>query len=276
MISGNKNFNLGKPFSFGRRSEIYTLDKSRVLKLYDRSFPERRVADEFNKTVVVYESGKVDLPQPLKMVQQEGRFGIVFGRIHGTAFMDLFQRKPWFFLFYIHRIAALHKQVNAVMVQGLPTQQEEFSSLLESSDKLSLVDKQKLLEVLNEPYEPRLCHGDFHHGNLIQSSDGKTYIIDWMDAFSGDYRLDVALSAVNGVVSDAPPHVPVFYRYAYELLKGWLKLDKRYLAAYGINEQAMAKHLFLAAGIHLARCNRSDDSLHRSYFEHSKLGILAL
>ena len=140
---------------------------------------------------------------------QEGRFGIVFGRIHGTAFMDLFQRKPWFFLFYIHRIAALHKQVNAVMVQGLPTQQEEFSSLLESSDKLSLVDKQKLLEVLNEPYEPRLCHGDFHHGNLIQSSDGKTYIIDWMDAFSGDYRLDVALSAVNGVVSDAPPHVPV-------------------------------------------------------------------
>ena len=38
--------------------------------------------------------------------------------------------------------------------------------------------------------EKRLCHGDFHLFNLIES-DNRVTIIDWVDSSSGDIRADV-------------------------------------------------------------------------------------
>ena len=258
------------PISFGRRSEIYALDDNRVLKLYDKNFSKKRILDEFQKAQIVYALNDIHTPKPIDVREERGRTGIVFERVHGTALMNLFQKLPWLYFTYARKIAAIHNTIHHIQITDLPSQREEFTKTISESGRLTQQDKERLLRILNEPHESVLCHGDFHHGNLIRTKDGTFSIIDWMDAFSGDYRLDIALTAVNAVVSDAPAHVPAFYRKIYDLLKKILNLDQRYIRFYGLEHEDMTRFLFLAAGIHLARCNKADDSAHRAYFESAK------
>ena len=262
-----------KPIFWGRRSEIYGLENSQVLKLYDADFPKQKVAEEFHKTLAVYDSKALNIPKPIKMTEKEGRAGIIFEQINGTALMDLFQKKPWLYFSYQQKITDIHKQIHQIALSGLPTQQEEFTPIISKSGKFSVSDKKKLLDILNKEYKPALCHGDFHHGNIIFDKSGRYYVIDWMDAFSGDYRLDVALTAVNAATSDTPGHVPSFYRYIYEILKRILKLDRRYIDLYELKKEEMRDFTFLAAGIHLARYRQKNDSLHKKYFELTKFKL---
>jgi hypothetical protein len=261
---------LSSPVFFGRRSQIFDLGDQTVLKLYDIKFPKSKIISEFEKTKIVFNSKLLNVPRPIKLINYQKRTGIIFEKIEGLSYMDLFMQKPWLFLTYTPKIIEVHKKIHSVLVNDLPRQEKEFENVIKTAKRLTVKDKSLLLEKLNDTYAPTLCHGDFHHGNLIEDKKGKVYILDWMDAFLGDYRLDVALTAVNAVVSDAPKHIPVIYRNAYELLKKILKLDKRYLKFYGLNETDIKDQLCLAAGIHLARCNRNDDSFHRGYFEYTK------
>lgn len=262
--------NLPAPIAFGRKSKIYALEKGLILKLYHPGFPKQRIQEEFEKTRIVYNAHALHVPEPKEIVEYDGKTGIIFNRISGVAFMDLFQEKPWLYFTYTPIITSLHREIHFISLSGLVTQEQEFKPIIHNAKKLSESEKELLLENLHQPYQQALCHGDFHHGNLIQSVDGKTYIIDWMDAFSGNPLLDVALTAVNAMVSDAPKHVPTAYRFIYEILKKIMKLDTRYLKYYGVEKRTMAQHLFLAAGIHLARHNEQNDSKHREYFNRTK------
>jgi hypothetical protein len=49
-----------------------------------------------------------------------------------------------------------------------------------------------VLRILAElPRENRICHGDFHPGNIIISNN-KYYVIDWFGTTSGDILSDIA------------------------------------------------------------------------------------
>ena len=63
--------------------------------------------------------------------------------------------------------------------------QIEKAKLLTERQKIYLLSK---LDSLS--YENRLCHGDFHPFNLIQT-DSEIFIIDWVDSSAGDVRADV-------------------------------------------------------------------------------------
>src|SRR3989339_210823 len=250
---------MNTPISFGRRAEIYKLDDHKVLKLYDFDFPQQKVVGEFNKTLAIYNARLLNIPKPIEVFERDGRAGIIFEKVSNTALIDLFQKKPWLYLFYQKKITDIHKQIHKIQIKDLPTQVSEFESTIANSDKLLKEDKNDLLRILKRKHRPVLCHGDFHHGNLILRGN-EYYVIDWMDAFVGDFRLDVALTAVNAAVSDAPKHVPAFYRYTYELLKRLFGLDKHYIELYGLKEQGMKDLIFLAAGIHLVRHSQKNDS----------------
>ena len=78
------------------------------------------------------------------------------------------------------------------------------------------------------PHGDRLCHGDFHLGNLL-GSWSTPFVIDWGDASQGDPIADVArtdlLLRLGELPHGAPAHVKSWHR-----LVG--SLADRYLAAY--------------------------------------------
>jgi thiamine kinase-like enzyme len=59
------------------------------------------------------------------------------------------------------------------------------------TNKLTETDKEKILNKMgNKLYENKLCHGDFHVLNLIQTSND-IKIIDWVCASSGNPNADI-------------------------------------------------------------------------------------
>jgi streptomycin 6-kinase len=259
---------MDKPIAHGRRSDLYAI-KNTVLKLYDENFPINKIHKEFIKAKSVWKSSKLNVPKPIKEVTKGNRHGILFEKTDGTSLMNLFQRKPWLYFTYTKKIVEVHKEIHRNKAIKLPTQQDEFTGLIEKSDRLSTEDKKRLIEILNLKYEPVLCHGDFHHGNLIQTPKVDVYIVDWMDAFIGSYKLDVALTATNAMISDSPKHVPKFYRSTYEFLKKLVKLDERYIRLYGLTN--CEEYIYLAAGIHLARGDKTNLNQHLKYFKNASL-----
>lgn len=255
-------------FAHGRKSHIFEGENNTVVKLYEKGFPLDKIHQEYQKAKIIWQSKQIYVPEPIREITLEGQHGIIFAKVEGIALIDLFQKKPWLYFSYIPKIAAIHKSIHQVHIENLPTQQQMFSKLIEHSERLLNDDKARLLSILDKKYDAVLCHGDFHHGNLIQTRSGETYIVDWMDAFVGAYQLDVALTAVNAAISTAPDHVPVVYRQIYEILKRVLSLDAMYLRAYSLKN--IDEYLLLAAGIHLTRYEGKHIEMHEKYFDRMK------
>lgn len=262
---------MNKPIDYGRRSEIFNSGNHTILKLYDEKFLKDKILREFENSKTVYGLKKLLVPKPLKMVEKNNRLGILFEKIEGISLMTLFQQNPNRYFTYGKIIANIHRKVHEVSSTNIPSQVGSFTDSIEKTELLSQQEKVMLHRLLRDNTMTRLCHGDFHHGNIIMTPKREFYIIDWMDAFYGDPLLDVALTAVNASVSDAPPHIPYFYRKAYDFLKKLLKLDQRYLDLYGVlNERSMNRLLLLATGIHLSHTQKDKSKSHRIYFDTIK------
>ncbi|HVX93116.1 MAG TPA: aminoglycoside phosphotransferase family protein [Candidatus Dojkabacteria bacterium] len=273
-----KKINLSKDFlskniiDYGRRSTVLTYSSNSVLKLYDKTFPKEFVIQEFSKTLTIFKDTKLHVPKPLEIVEVEKRLGIMYERIVGNSIMNLMMNNVFNYFILAKEVAKVHKEIHKYSVD-IETQEDRYSELIKNSKKINKEDKVRLLEILNRKYRPVLCHGDFHHGNIIKNNKGIDYILDWGDSFSGSYLLDVALTSVNAVVSTAPDHVPTLFRSLYEIMKAVLKLDERYLKLYGINIDQAKDYLFLAAAIHLVQNHSETDGEHFKYFEKYKRAI---
>ena len=76
----------------------------------------------------------------------------------------------------------------------LPTQQQRLSGRILTAERLTSTMKQAALELLQAlPEGNRVCHGDFHPGNVLMTRDGAV-VIDWNDATRGSPLADVARS----------------------------------------------------------------------------------
>jgi aminoglycoside phosphotransferase (APT) family kinase protein len=65
----------------------------------------------------------------------------------------------------------------------------------------------------------RLCHGDFHPGNIMGGSDGPV-LIDWPNATHGDPMADYARTDLMIRSGDIPPGQPLVIRYGAIVARG--------------------------------------------------------
>jgi len=131
-----------------------------------------------------------------RLYHQERR-GIEFERIEGPSLQARLTSEPQTLVGAARQLARLQRELHAQPgPEALPAQTALLSHQLATSPWLSPGQHQALLALLAElPQGERLCHGDFHPGNLLLSDKGPV-IIDWMNACRGDPTADVARSAL--------------------------------------------------------------------------------
>jgi thiamine kinase-like enzyme len=258
--------NLDKIIDKGRESTVYDLNDSQVLKLYNENFDKGKIFEEYKNTLQVWKL-KTDfkVAKPIEFVFLNNSYGIIFEKIEGDSLMNLMMKNLFNFFPLSKKVAIIHRELHLHEIK-LISQEEKFGELIKGSSHFSKKEIKKLLSILKEKHEPVLCHGDFHHGNILKTKNNQYYVIDWMDAFSGAKELDIALTAVNSMISQAPNHVPKVFRTLYSILKTVLKLDSMYLNNYGISKNSMNKYLYLASAIHLVQSNGIDTG-HLEYFK---------
>lgn len=187
---------LASPIASGRTADVHPWDEGHILKLYRRGTSLETVEYERQKMAVARGAG-LPVPAASRVVEVEGRFGLVVEWLDGRPMLEALLHEPEAVEPMARRLASLHLELHAHPGPAtLPDQRALLRAKLARGTLLSEAEQAAALAALDRlPGGDRLCHGDFHPGNVILTKRGP-FIIDWLDASRGNPIADVARAAM--------------------------------------------------------------------------------
>ena len=217
----------------GREAEIFPHDDGTVLKLFRAERPAAWIENEAAAMNAVRAAGG-PAPEARGIVREEGRPGLLMERVAGQDMLTLLGKKPWMLWSYGRILGEAHATLHAVVAPPqLPPHKQRLrmhieAAAAEAPEHRALAEF--VLAALDAlPQGDRICHGDYHPGNVLLTGRGPV-VIDWPAATSGDPHADVARALLILDISNPPPGSPALVmmlaRYARRILRS------RYLAAY--------------------------------------------
>jgi Ser/Thr protein kinase RdoA (MazF antagonist) len=179
----------------GRTAEIYRWDDRHILKLYREWCPPDWVDYEARIARAVYEAG-IPSPEAGEIVEVDGRRGLVYERLEGVSMLQDMNARPWMLLRHAHSLAELHLKIHQQSVTGLPLYKDRLDYDIRNNANLRAELGNKALHMLGSlPVGEKICHGDYHPGNVLLTKSGPV-VIDWMTASTGSPWTDVARTSL--------------------------------------------------------------------------------
>ena len=133
------------------------------------------------------------VPALYERVDVDGRPGLVLERLDAHDLLHGLLRRPWELALVPWVLARVHASLHeGVAPTELPDLRAEVVERLRSDLVPSDVRHAALRRLSELPDDDRLCHGDFHPGNVLRRSGGGYAVIDWKAATRGDPAADVA------------------------------------------------------------------------------------
>ncbi len=173
-----------KPIAEGRTAEIFLWDEDHILKLYRDWCPSHWVQDEARIAQAVYDAG-IPSPAAGEIMEMNGRQGLIYERIQGISMLQDMNAHPWMILKHARSLAELQVKINKQSFTGLPSYKEGLRYAIGKTPHLPDDLRNKTLAWLDTLLDgQRLCHGDYHPGNVILTEAGPI-VIDWMTARAG-------------------------------------------------------------------------------------------
>ncbi|HEX2996691.1 MAG TPA: aminoglycoside phosphotransferase family protein [Anaerolineales bacterium] len=190
---------LSSPIAQGRTAEIYAWDDQHILKLFREWWPSKWVDYEAGIARAVHAAG-VPSPAPGEIVEINGRHGLIYERLEGISMLQEMNARPWLTLKNARLLAELQAQIHQRTILGLPAYKERLAQDIRNTSHLREDQRERVLALLATlPDDQKLCHGDFHPGNILLTKRGPV-IIDWLTACTGSPWADVARTLVIGNV----------------------------------------------------------------------------
>ena len=213
----------------GREAEIFAWDEGTVLRLLRQSGDSTRVERAAAAMRAAADAG-VDVPKVYGTTTVQGRAGLIMDRVDGPDLLALMGRRPW----AVPRVArivgrAQARMHDAVAPADLPSLRELVRKKIEAAELPAELADFALRKLDALPDGDRLCHGDFHPGNILLGRDGPA-VIDWTDATRGDPAADLARTRVLLRHAAVPEHMPALIRGMQAFGRG--TFFRLYLRAY--------------------------------------------
>ena len=176
----------------GFTADVEKYDDDNIIKIYRDYVPQADIDREILCTKCVQGLG-LPVPEYRGYVEKDGKRAIILEYIEGDSMMKVLvsgQESP-------EKLAAdfadIHFRMHHCVVKGIEDSKVRYERLLKLSEyNLGSDLTSRMLRLMDTlPDGDKLCHNDFHPGNIIYNSRGM-FAIDWSDATAGDPLADVA------------------------------------------------------------------------------------
>lgn len=219
----------GERLAQGREAEVFAWGEGRVLKLFLSDW-RPRVEHEFMVARTAF-AGGVNTPEPVEILEMDGRPGIVYQRVDGGTMTDAIKTQPYRICSLARQFGELHASLHRVKApESLKTAHAGLEHAIRQAADLPEELRQGALKLLAQlPAGDRLLHGDYHPENVIVQA-GRMVIIDWPNACAGDPLADVARSRVILRMATIPEWMSPWMRMSLLFVRHML--SQQYTARY--------------------------------------------
>ncbi|HZN75832.1 MAG TPA: phosphotransferase [Micromonosporaceae bacterium] len=217
---------LGPRLGAGREAEVYEWGAGAVVKLYRPGFGGHRA--EAAALTALADHGVA--PALIDVVELDGRTGLVLERLSGVDMLTMLRRQPWRVLRLGRTLATAQLAVHRVPAPAeLPDLRRILAARIEDA-ALPPRLRSFASSVLDElPDGNRLCHGDYHPGNVLVAAD-RIAVIDWTNAARGVAEADHARTLLLLWWADPDSDTPLVSRGV--IAAGRSALARRYARVY--------------------------------------------
>lgn len=176
----------------GREAEVFAWGEDRVLRLW-RTARLREEVDREHRALEIASRTGTWAPAVYEQLEVDGRPGLVLERLAGPDLLAGLLLRPWLVVLMPWILARLQASLHETIApQELPEVHDEVARRLRSPLVPSELRVTALETLEGLPEGDRLCHGDFHPGNVLRRSAGGYAAIDWKNGMRGDPAADVA------------------------------------------------------------------------------------
>jgi aminoglycoside phosphotransferase (APT) family kinase protein len=202
----------GKRLGSGREAEVFAWGDGAVLKLARSPGAGPRLEQEAAAQQAAY-TGGVNVPAVRGLEAADGRPGIVMDRLDGPDLITALGKEPWRLRKVGQMLGEVHASIHEVVApEQLPSVSEGLARQVAAAPGVSGTARKAADDALRRlPDGDRLCHMDFHPGNLILA-DGKPFVIDWAGATRGDPDADVCRTLLLLEIGKPPGEAPFLVR----------------------------------------------------------------
>ena len=215
----------------GREAEVLEAGDGRVLRLLWNARHEPWLDREEAALRAVRAAG-APVPAVYERRTEDGRPGLVMERADGSDLLTRIGTRPWTVLAAGRLLGRVHARLHEVPApRELPDVKDMIREVLELRADLVphhlSAEAHELLAGL--PDGDRVCHGDYHPGNVLLTATGPR-VIDWSSASRGDPMADVCRTQLIVELGEVPEHAPALLRRLDRV--GRSLLLRSYLRAY--------------------------------------------
>ncbi len=167
-------------------------DGDKVIKVFSKDKHKSDVLNEALNQARVEESG-LKIPKICDVTcLEDGRWAIVMDYVEGKTLASLIEENPKKADEYLEKFVDLQISVHEKRVPLLNKLKDKMMRKISETDFSATVRYELNVRLESMPKHTKLCHGDFNPSNIIITSNGDAYIIDWAHATQGNASADVA------------------------------------------------------------------------------------
>lgn len=196
-----------------RSNKAIYKDGENALKVFDSGFSKADILNEALNQARVEETG-LNIPALHEVTTVDGQWVISTEFIEGKTLAQLMQENPDKEDEYLNLFVDLQITMNKETVPLLNKLKDKMNRKISESSYDATTRYELHTRLESMPKHTKLCHGDFNPSNIIITSDGTPYILDWSHATQGNASADAArtylLFCLNGKEELANKYLDLF------------------------------------------------------------------